>query len=125
MFYHGPTITLYSQIDVRAKLWICPFCLQRNQFPPHYNDIGQNSLPPELLQQYTTTEYVLNKPPSLPPIFIYVVDTSLNEEDLKALKDAIIVSLSLLPPQALVGLITFGTMVSLGQIAAILKPHLT
>jgi protein transport protein SEC23 len=30
---------------------------------------------------------------------------------LKALKDSIIMSLSLLPPYALVGLITFGTMV--------------
>jgi protein transport protein SEC23 len=30
---------------------------------------------------------------------------------LKALKDSIIMSLSLLPPYALVGLITYGTMV--------------
>jgi hypothetical protein len=30
----------YCQIDVRGKLWICPFCLQRNAFPPHYKDHG-------------------------------------------------------------------------------------
>ena len=41
-----------------------------------------------------------------------MVDTCLDEEDLKALRDALVVSLSLLPPYALVGLITFGTMVS-------------
>ncbi|KAJ3220294.1 GTPase-activating protein S23 [Dinochytrium kinnereticum] len=100
----------YCQIDVRSKLWICPFCLQRNQFPPHYNDIGTNNLPPELLQQFTTIEYILNKPPALPPVFLYVVDTCVDEEDLKALKDSIIVSLSLLPPHAFVGFITYGTM---------------
>jgi protein transport protein SEC23 len=36
----------------------------------------------------------------------------LDEEDLKALRDALVVSLSMLPPYALVGLIAFGTMVS-------------
>lgn len=40
------------------------------------------------------------------------MDTCLDEPDLKALRDAIVVSLSLLPPFALVGLITYGTMVS-------------
>ena len=47
------------------------------------------------------------------PIFLFVVDTCLDEDDLKALKDSIVVSLSLLPPHALVGLITYGTMVRL------------
>jgi protein transport protein SEC23 len=47
----------------------------------------------------------------VPPIFLFVVDTCLDEEDLKALRDAIVVSLSLIPPYALVGLITYGTMV--------------
>jgi len=41
-----------------------------------------------------------------------VVDTCLDEQDLKALRDALVVSLSLIPPYALVGLVTFGTMVS-------------
>jgi protein transport protein SEC23 len=63
------------------------------------------------MQEYLTMEYVLNKPPANPPIFLYVVDTCLRDEDMKALKDSLIVSLALLPPNALVGLITFGTMV--------------
>ena len=104
----------HSQIDVRAKLWICPFCLQRNQFPPHYKDISQTSLPAELLPQYTTIEYTLSRAASAPPIFLFVVDTCLDEADLKALKESIIMSLSLLPPTALVGMITFGTMVRSG-----------
>lgn len=101
----------YCQIDVRAKLWICPFCLQRNSFPMHYKDISTTNLPAELLPKYTTIEYTLGRPAQTPPIFLYVVDTCLDEEDLKALRDSLVVSLSLLPPHALVGLVTFGTMV--------------
>jgi protein transport protein SEC23 len=42
------------------------------------------------------------------------VDTCQEEDSLKALKDSIIMSLSLLPTYALVGLITYGTMVGCG-----------
>jgi len=93
-------------------MWICPFCLSRNQFPPQYANISQDNLPAELLGSYTTIEYILSRSPGFPPIFLYVIDTCLDEDDLKALKESILVSLSLLPPQALVGLITFGTTVS-------------
>jgi len=100
-----------SQIDIRGKLWICPFCLSRNAFPPHYKDISNTNLPAELLPKYTTIEYTLSRPAQVPPVFLFVVDTCLDAEDLKALRDALVVSLSLIPPYALVGLITFGTMV--------------
>ena len=100
-----------SQIDIRGKLWICPFCLSRNAFPPHYKDISNTNLPAELLPKYTTIEYTFARPAPVPPIFLFVVDTCLDEDDLKALRDAIVVSLSLIPPYALVGLITYGTMV--------------
>lgn len=68
-------------------------------------------MPLELQPQFTTIEYILNKSAVTPPIFLYVVDTCLDDSDLQALKDTLIVSFSLLPPTALVGLITFGTMV--------------
>ncbi|KAK4046777.1 GTPase-activating protein S23 [Microbotryomycetes sp. JL221] len=106
----------YCQIDVRGKLWICPFCLQRNAFPPHYKDISSNNLPAELLPKYTTIEYTLSRPAQVPPIFLYVVDLCLDDDDLKALKESIIVSLSLLPPHALVGLITYGTMAQVHEL---------
>lgn len=105
-------IELYSQVDVRGKMWICPFCLQRNPFPPHYHqDLSPNNLPPELLPKFTTIEYTLSRPAQIPPIFLYIVDTCVDEDELKALKETLVVSLSLLPPNALVGLITYGTMV--------------
>ena len=106
-----------SQIDVRGKLWICPFCLQRNPFPPHYKDISATNLPAELLPKYTTIEYTLSRPAQIPPIFLYVVDTCVDEDELKALKETLIVSLSLLPPNALVGLITYGTMAMVHELA--------
>jgi len=87
--------------------------LQRNQFPPHYKDISNSSYPPELLPQFSTIEYALSKPAPAPPIFLFVVDTCQEEGALAYLKEAIITSLSLIPPTALVGLITFGTMVCL------------
>ena len=100
-----------SNVDVRARIWICPFCLQRNPLPPHYKDITQDAIPPELHPQSTTVEYGLARPAPSPPIFVYVVDTCQEEDSLKALKDSLVMSLSLLPPNALVGLLTFGTMV--------------
>jgi protein transport protein SEC23 len=106
-----PFLTLCSQVDMRGRLWMCPFCLHRNPLPPHYKDISAEVVPPELLPSSTTIEYRLARPAPSPPVFLFVVDTCQEEDSLKALKDSIIMALSLLPPQALVGLITFGTMV--------------
>ncbi|OZJ04487.1 Protein transport protein SEC23 [Bifiguratus adelaidae] len=106
----------YCQVDFHGKLWICPFCLQRNAFPPHYREISQTNLPRELLPKYTTIEYNLNRLAQIPPIFLYVVDTCLDEVDLKALKDSLVVSLSLLPSYAWVGLVTFGTMTQVHEL---------
>jgi protein transport protein SEC23 len=98
-------------VDIRARIWICPFCLQRNPLPPHYKDISETAIPPELHPSNTTIEYQLARPAPAPPIFVYVVDTCQEEDSLKALRDSLVMSLSLLPANALVGLITFGTMV--------------
>ncbi|KAI9193175.1 uncharacterized protein BJ171DRAFT_604748 [Polychytrium aggregatum] len=106
----------YCQVDFRAKFWVCPFCLNRNPFPPHYKDISPTNLPAELLRNFTTIEYILNKPPSLPPIFLFVVDTCLEEEDLQGVKASLLISLSMLPPEAIVGLITFGTMTQVHEL---------
>lgn len=106
----------YCQIDVRGKLWVCPFCLSRNPFPPHYKDISNTNLPAELLPKYTTIEYTLARTAQIPPIFLYVVDLCMEPDDLKALCESLVVSLSLLPPHALVGLITFGTMVQVHEL---------
>lgn len=102
-----------SQVDVRSKTWTCPFCLQRNQLPPHYKDISETTIPPELHAQNTTIEYRLARPAPAPPIFLFCVDTCQDQADLNSLKDSLISGLDELPEYALVGLITFGTMVGL------------
>jgi protein transport protein SEC23 len=104
----------FCQVDMRAKVWQCPFCMQRNGLPAHYKDISAEQIPPELHPSSTTIEYKLAQPAPSPPIFLFVVDTCQEEDSLKALKDSIIMSLGLLPQYALVGLITFGTMVGRG-----------
>lgn len=69
-----------------------------------------------MLPKYTTIEYTLSRPVQVPPIFLFVVDTCLEPEDFEALKETITLGLSLLPPNALVGLITFGTMTQVHEI---------
>uniref|UniRef100_A0A7N6B9G3 Protein transport protein SEC23 n=1 Tax=Anabas testudineus TaxID=64144 RepID=A0A7N6B9G3_ANATE len=54
--------------------------------------------------------------PQVPLVFLYVVDTCMEDEDLQALKESLQMSLSLLPPTALVGLITFGRMVQVHEL---------
>ncbi|XP_049596991.1 protein transport protein Sec23A isoform X1 [Syngnathus scovelli] len=104
------------QVDYRAKLWACNFCYQRNQFPSSYSGISEVNQPAELLPQFSTIEYVVQRGPQMPPVFLYVVDTCMEEEDLQALKESLQMSLSLLPPTALVGLITFGRIVHVHEL---------
>jgi protein transport protein SEC23 len=109
---------LYSAVDFNAKIWICPFCFQRNQFPPHYAGMSQTNLPAELLPTVTTIEYVVTRnQPLLPPAFLFVVDTCLRQEEMKAVKDSLLQALELIPPTACVGLITFGTTVNVYELA--------
>ncbi|KAK1170944.1 protein transport protein Sec23A [Acipenser oxyrinchus oxyrinchus] len=105
------------QVDYRAKLWACNFCFQRNQFPPAYAGISEGNQPAELMPQFSTIEYIVQRGPQTPLIFLYVVDICLEEEDLQALKESLQMSLSLLPPNALVGLITFGRMVQVHELS--------
>jgi protein transport protein SEC23 len=113
----------YCQVDFRSKLWSCPFCLSRNPFPPHYAEaITETNLPAELIPQYVTCEYELHTvPPSGPPCFLFVVDTcggGAIKEELAELADSIQQALHILPPDALVGLISYGTNVSVYELAS-------
>ncbi|CAG5106155.1 Similar to sec23a: Protein transport protein Sec23A (Danio rerio) [Cotesia congregata] len=104
------------QVDYRAKLWGCNFCFQRNPFPPQYAAISEQHQPAELIPMFSTIEYTITRAQCLPPIFLLVVDTCMDEEELGALKDSLQMSLSLLPPSALIGLITFGKMVQVHEL---------
>jgi protein transport protein SEC23 len=89
----------------------------RNHFPPHYaENISENSLPAELIPQFTTVEYELQSLPSGPPAFLFVVDTCVDDDELIHLRDALQQTLNLLPEDALIGLITFGTLVQVHEL---------
>ena len=109
----------FARVDFTAKIWICPFCYQRNHFPPHYNAISETNLPGELYPQYTTVEYALphtdpNPPPS--PVFLFLLDTCLIEEEINYLKSALGRAIGLLPDNALVGFVSFGTQVQVHEL---------
>lgn len=106
----------FCQVDYRAKVWHCNFCFQRNAFPPQYAGISEQHQPAELIPQFSTIEYTLQRGNPGPLIFLMVVDTCMDEEDLQAVKESLQMSLSLMPPNALVGLITFGKMVHVHEL---------
>jgi protein transport protein SEC23 len=93
--------------------------LTRNQFSQYYAEhIAPEHLPAELM--YTTVEFALppaRGTPAGPPAFLYVVDATTPEDDIENLRDSILNSLAQLPPTALVGLITYGTMVHVHEVA--------
>lgn len=88
------------------------------QFPPQYAAISEQHQPAELMPMFSTIEYTITRAQYLPPIYLLVVDTCMDEEELGALKDSLQMSLSLLPPNALIGLITFGKMVQVHELGA-------
>jgi len=102
----------YSQVDYSSKMWVCNFCFNRNHFPPQYSTISETCQPAEV--QFTTLDYtILRGPVQIAPVFLYVIDTCVDEEELAALKSSILDSLTLLPSNSHVGLITFHRIVSL------------
>eukprot|EP00033_Pygsuia_biforma_P000731 GCRY01000855.1.p1 GENE.GCRY01000855.1~~GCRY01000855.1.p1 ORF type:complete len:747 (-),score=158.47 GCRY01000855.1:377-2617(-) len=106
----------FCAIDTANKMWTCPFCFHRNGFPANYSQITETNLPPELIPNYTTIEYALRKGPAPPPAYIFVVDTCIPDEELEALKQTLILGLSIIPSNAFVGLISFGKMVQVHEI---------
>ena len=77
-----------------AKIWICPFCFQRNHFPPNYASISDDNLPAELFPHYTTIKYsqdnqIDQSPPQPPLVFLFVIDSCLIEEEMGFLKSPI------------------------------------
>ncbi|GAV00548.1 hypothetical protein RvY_11379 [Ramazzottius varieornatus] len=113
----------YCQVDFRAKTWLCCLCTQRNGFPPQYNAISEQQRPAELMPTFTTIEYILPRTNLMAPIFLFVVDTCVEEDDLAALKESLDTCLTALPNNAYVGLITFGRMVHVHELGAEFIPR--
>lgn len=106
----------FCQVDYRAKLWSCNFCYQRNPFPQQYAAISEQHQPAEIIPQFSTVEYVITRATCHPPMYLIVLDTCMEDEDLQAVKESLQMSLSLLPPNALIGLLTFGKMIQVHEL---------
>ncbi|KAL4199455.1 hypothetical protein AMTRI_Chr03g145050 [Amborella trichopoda] len=108
----------FAIVDFQAKIWACPFCYQRNHFPPHYASITDTNLPAELFPQYTTVEYETLDPGvgAIPPVFLFLIDICVIEEELGYLKSALSQAVGLLPENSMVGLVTFGSYVNVHEL---------
>lgn len=116
----------FCQVDYKFKTWACCICAKVNNFPVHYaNNISPQSLPFELMPDYSTLEYIL--PPTMQqnmqqsptikrPIFMLVIDTAVASEELVELKDSLQQSINFIPQDALIGLITYGKMVQVHEL---------
>ena len=116
----------FCRVDFRYKTWACPCCGTQNQFPAHYaSHITEQTLPAELMQEYTTIEYILPQTVQTDqrPIFLLMVDTAIPEEELLELKDSLQQSLNFIPPDALIGLITYGKNVFVHELGFQTSPR--
>ncbi|KAD0585580.1 hypothetical protein E3N88_44022 [Mikania micrantha] len=110
----------FCRVDFSALIWICPFCFQRNHFPQHYSGISETNVPAELYPQYTTIEYAISNHDVHhtlpPPVYVFVLDTCMIEEELGFAKLALQQALEFLPENALVGFVSFGTQVQVHEL---------
>ncbi|AOA64956.1 GTPase-activating protein [Komagataella phaffii CBS 7435] len=108
----------YAMIDLTAKVWSCPVCSSRNTLPINYTEISTENLPLELNPQSSTIEYILSRAqPHPPPAYIYVVDLCQEQSELDSMKETLIASLPLHPPGALIGLVTFDSVVNVHDLS--------
>lgn len=113
----GAILNPFASVDFYSKVWSCPFCHTRNHFPPQYQGISEANLPAELYPNYCTLEYTLARTVQPhPPVFLFLIDTCVSEDELAACKTAITQALQTLPEYAYVGLVTFGTHVHVHEL---------
>lgn len=109
----NPYVTITEQ---QPDVYYCQFCGFANRIAAPVSDVV--GLRPEA----TTVEYRTGRTSSLPPIFMYVVDTCFQGEDVEdafgSLRELLQTSLSLLPENSLVGLISFGKHVLLHEFSS-------
>ncbi|KAL2530998.1 Sec23/Sec24 protein transport family protein [Forsythia ovata] len=116
----------FCRVDFTALVWMCPFCYQRNHFPQHYSSISQTNLPAELYPNFPSIEYTIPNYPQNPqnfnpsttvcPIYLFVFDTCLLEEELDFAKSALKRAIGMLPDNAMVGFVSYGTQVQVHEL---------
>lgn len=109
----GTVLNPFCHVDQGSKTWTCPISKSRNPLPDFFVEN------PEYLREIMTNntiEYSLEKHAQFPSIYLIIIDLATDAEDLAALKNTILSTLSILPENALIGLMTFGKHVSIYQL---------
>eukprot|EP00834_Sanchytrium_tribonematis_P002738 NODE_91_length_21557_cov_0.766660.p4 type:complete len:488 gc:universal NODE_91_length_21557_cov_0.766660:4596-6059(+) len=94
----------FTQIDQNGS-FSCLFCMYKNIIPQQTLANLQGNMLPECHPSYTTNEYIIKQ--SLPMTLLFVVDLSILETELDALKKTLLALIQVLPESTQVGLITF------------------
>ncbi|RKP31337.1 vWA-like protein [Metschnikowia bicuspidata] len=110
----------YVSLHLQSGNWQCSFCMFHNTIPQVQPGAGHPAVDPH----HTTMEFRTDRRAPLAPVFVYVVDTCFEGDDVEdafdALRASLVDSLALLPADALVGLVSFGRHVLLHDLSA---PH--
>ncbi|KAL0228396.1 hypothetical protein RCL1_004539 [Eukaryota sp. TZLM3-RCL] len=115
----GCCLNPYVQVDVHSKLWRCCICGEsRNQLP--YKDISESNIPLELTPNASTVEYIIQQSGNnaIPPVYLFVVDIAVPEEELSSIRSALLSVLTSIPENALLGLITYGSSAQVWQLTS-------
>ncbi|KAJ9470726.1 Protein transport protein SEC23 [Diplonema papillatum] len=103
--------------DFRLDALVCPLCGTNNNFPREYSAMNENNLPLELQQH--AVEYTLRQAKGLTPFYLFVIDLcvgSANKRDMDDLRNTLLKAINFLPSDATVGVMTFGTAVSVHEL---------
>jgi protein transport protein SEC23 len=100
----------FCRSDFASAYWMCPACLSRNQLPQ-----GASQEHPAVSNATVEYSIAAELQVDLGPLFVYVVDVSLPENELEPLKENLLRSLEWLPPNAHVSVISFGHNVTLWE----------
>lgn len=107
----GAVLNPYAQIN--GNTWICPVCYSPNPLPATYTEHLATVCDP----QSTTLEYVMPRTnASGGPVFVFVIDTCVSADDFEALRESIMVTINLIPPDAAVSIIAYGKDVRLFEL---------
>nr|XP_027206383.1 protein transport protein sec23-1-like [Dermatophagoides pteronyssinus] len=102
-------------VDFRNKTWTDPITSTCNMFPPKYADqISETCLPTELISP--TIDYLLPSPGLMSISYCFIIDIAIYQEELEQVKDAFLQMIGLLPPNANISIITYGSCINIYEL---------
>lgn len=105
-----------ATLDNSYQYWGCPICSSRNMVHESQRGVLQYVFDPAAADiEYILPEGTQNVNRNL-QVFLLVIDLAVDQEELDSLKESLITSLDYLPPNAIVGLITFGKHVNVYEL---------